>query len=694
VSLLVPCKSDFHRDSRPAHMPERTICGAMEDRPARRRRAKLQRFARLGPAVVLAGALALTPLSSPKSPVINASPASLPSGFGASKPTVTLAFVGDILLNYSVGDLIKREGPMAPWEGVKDILSRADFAIGNLECAVGTTGEPLPGKEWTFRADPATLDGLSEAGIDAVSLANNHTLDFGPECLLETVALVRQAGVQTAGAGANLAEAFQPVIWEKNGIRVGLLAINMIFPNVSWGAGEESPGQAIDDTWHMYTVHHVRQLASQVDIVAVYVHWSEERQEVPTDWAMRMARALREAGAHLVIGSHPHILNGFDYDGRCLTAYSLGNFVFTTRPEIPRLQIGAVLEVTVSKEGVESASVIPTRIVWGRTIVDESPEKEETLRWLSSLSNAWQTDVDRQGNILPALFSDLRRHWAQATVTRLVLSGAIEGYPDNTFRPEAMISKGEFAALFSRTVSEPADYKSAVAPQGFTLCDETDWQYPYMAYLASQGLIPGSDPSWEPSSPCSRLDALTVMRKHAEQTVAQAVYEVLGSEEPADEDEAPAPPDRSESPEDPLDSDETQGTEPPPDSGDQDEPLAPALPGERDEQQAPVTPGEQDEPPTLPIPGEPGEPPAPPAPDETEDQTGPSIPEEQTPSQVPANLRGFVDLYDLDPESVDTASWAVEVGLLRGYDDATLRLGGTVTRAEMAELIWRYINIY
>ena len=158
-------------------------------------------------------------------------------------------------------------------------------------------------------------------------------------------------------------------------------------------------------TWPPFSMWN---LASQVEIVAVYVHWSEERQEVPTGWTIRMAKALREAGAHLVVGSHPHILNGFDYDGTNLTAYSLGNFVFTTRPENPRLQIGAVLEVTVSKRGVESASLIPTRIVWGRTVVDDSPEKEETLRWLSSLSNAWQTDVDRQGNILPALFSDLR----------------------------------------------------------------------------------------------------------------------------------------------------------------------------------------------------------------------------------------------------------------------------------------------
>lgn len=644
--------------------------------PQRTNRGKLLR---LGSQVLLTFALTLSTVSQPGR-ILLASPASVPSVDGQANPAVTLAFVGDILLNYSVGDLVKSEGPMAPWEGVKDILERADYAIGNLECAVGTTGEPVPGKAWTFRADPATLDGLRDAGIDAVSLANNHTLDFGPECLLETVALVRQAGIKTAGAGANLSEAFQPIIWEKNGIRIGLLAINMIFPSVSWGAGDDTPGQAIDDTWHMYTVEHVRSLASHVDIVAVYVHWSEERKEVPTDWAIRMARALRDAGAHLVIGSHPHILNGFDYDGRCLTAYSLGNFIFTTRPEIPRLQIGAILEVTVSKEGVESASVIPTRIVWGRTILDETPEKYETLRWLSSLSDAWQTDVDEQGNILPALFSDLRRHWAQATVTRLVLSGAIEGYPDNTFRPDGTINKGEFAALFSRAVAEPAVYKTAVPPQGFTLCDETAWQYPYMAYLASNGLIPESDPLWEPTCPCSRLDALTVMQRHAEQAVAQAVYEVLESEEPGGEGEVPKPPTRSETPEAPLDPGETQGTEPQ------------STPDEQGEAQAPPPPGEEQDPPTPPAPGE-QEPPAPPPGDE-DTETTPPQPEDQTPPPVPANLRRFADLSGLDPTAIGTASWAVEVGLLQGYEDGTLRLGGTITRAEMAELIWRYMEIH
>lgn len=510
-----------------------------------------------------------------------------PAGETANS-TITLVFVGDILLNGTVGDLIKREGPMAPWEGVKDLLSAADFAIGNLECAVGSTGDAIPGKEWTFRADPATLAGLKGAGIDVVSLANNHTLDFGIECMLETVDQVRAVGISTAGAGANRAAAREPVILEKDGVRVGILATNMIYPDYAWAAGDDSPGQAIDSSrWYPEIIADIRSLSQQVDVVAVYVHWSAERQEVPEAWVLPVAKAMREAGAQIIMGSHPHILNGFDYDGRNITAYSLGNFVFSTRPEMPRLQIGAVVEVTVSKNGVESASVKPTRIVWGKTIVEQGPERLDTLRWLSGLSGAWNTDVDDNGNILPIFFSDMRGHWALASVNRLATSGAIDGYPDGTFRPEAAISKGEFAALFARAIAAPEHIQDTPVSEEFSICTEDSWAFPYLNYLAANGLIPPGDSGWAPSSPCSRLDVLSVMKAQVER-------------------------------------------------------------------QAPET--------TL----------APP----TDSLAG-----------------SFSDLSGLDEAAIDTASWAIGVGLLRGYEDGTLRLNGTVKRCEMAELLCRYLDL-
>jgi poly-gamma-glutamate synthesis protein (capsule biosynthesis protein) len=152
--------------------------------------------------------------------------------------TITLNFVGDILLASRIQELIDAEGPLAPWLGVKDLLQSADFTIGNLECAVGTTGFPMPDKQWTFRASPETLQGLRDAGVDVVSLANNHTLDFGAECLLETIEHVKNCGIIPIGAGPDEASAREPVILEKNGIRIALFATSMVIPVWEWAAGE------------------------------------------------------------------------------------------------------------------------------------------------------------------------------------------------------------------------------------------------------------------------------------------------------------------------------------------------------------------------------------------------------------------------------------------------------------------------
>ena len=121
--------------------------------------------------------------------------------------TLRLSFVGDILLASTVGKLIDTEGPLAPWLGVRDLLSSADLTVGNLESAVGTTGAPAAGKEYTFRADPKALQGLVDSGFDVVSLANNHTLDFGVDCFLEGIAALENADIEVIGAGANEAEA-------------------------------------------------------------------------------------------------------------------------------------------------------------------------------------------------------------------------------------------------------------------------------------------------------------------------------------------------------------------------------------------------------------------------------------------------------------------------------------------------------
>lgn len=490
--------------------------------------------------------------------------------------TLRLSFVGDILLAGTVGDLIEAEGPQAPWLGVKDLLSSSDLTCGNLECAVGTTGTPIPGKTYTFRADPKALQGLVDSGFDVVSLANNHTLDYGVECLLEGVEAVKDAGISAIGAGANESAAREPFIFEKNGLRVGILATAVVVPDPSWAAKEESPGLAVDYFgWYPGIVASIGKLAETVDVVVVVIHWGEERTSAPVKWIGAIHKAIREAGAHVVIGSHPHVLEGIYYDGRTVTAYSLGNFVFSTRPEIPACQVGAVLNLTVSKGKVDAAEVIPTKIVWGRTVPMEGKEKEAALATLSSLSRPLGTDLDQYGNVVPLLFTDMNDHWARFTVGKLASRGSIEGYPDLTFRPEVRITKGEFAAMFSRAVASPADIAAAVEPQGFALCSKDAWSYTYLKYLASRGILPASDPNWAADRACSRLDACLAMWKHA---------------------------------------------------------------------------------------------------------------------GAPSSENAVAEAIGLDAKSAAAISWAVDMGILRGYPDGSLRLAETISRAEMAEILSRYLG--
>lgn len=498
--------------------------------------------------------------------------------------TLRLNFVGDILLGSTVGKLIEAEGPSAPWLGVKDLLSSADLTIGNLECAVGTTGSPVPGKEYTFRADPISLQGLVDSGFDAVSLANNHALDFGAECFLEGLGLIEAAGIDAIGGGADEAEARKPFIFrdEETGISVGILATNAHYPSDTWSATPNRPGMATDAYgWFPKIVASIEELSQTVDIVVVVIHWGQERSTAPIAKAAAMEKAMKTAGADAIIGSHPHVMNGFYYDGNAITAHSLGNFVFTTRPDIPACQVGAILSLTVSKDKVESAEVMPTKIVWGKTVLMEGAERSNALSTLSSLSRPLGTDIDPEGSIVPLLYTDMNDHWARFTVGRLAARGSVEGYPDLTYRPESQITKDEFAAMFVRATTPSSAIDSAVEPEGFALCAKDHWSHPYLAYLASTGVVSPADPNWTAGKACTRMDAALAMWKRA------------GS------------------------------------------PAAASNP----------TPG-------------------------------------------PA---ATAEISGLDPASASAVTWAMEKGIFQGYPDGSLGLARTITRAEMAEVLWRYL---
>lgn len=269
--------------------------------------------------------------------------------------------VGDVMLAQTIGKRIKSNGLLAPWKGVVDYFDQADLVVANLECTISTRGTPWP-KVYTFRAPPRAAASLAAAGIDVVSLANNHALDYGVTAFEDTLDLLDRNGIRYAGGGRDEAEAHAPLIVERNGLRIAFLSYVHPFFSLphfhprQWAAGPDKPGLVVG-TPEM-VAREVAAVRPRVDAVVVTLHGGGEFYRGPTAKVHRYVDAALGAGATLVIGHHPHVLQGYHYEARTLVAYSLGNFVFDLH-ERRRANESVILDVTLSARGVISVNWIP-----------------------------------------------------------------------------------------------------------------------------------------------------------------------------------------------------------------------------------------------------------------------------------------------------------------------------------------------
>jgi len=270
---------------------------------------------------------------------------------------VTLMAVGDVMLGRTIGELILSEGPEAPFIDTAPTLSSADITVGNLECPVSDRGDPER-KTYAFRAPPAAAESLAFAGFDLVSLANNHTLDYGPLALADTIENLVNVQITPVGAGMNAEHAYQPVIMAVNGLSIAFLAYADIpaadYDYLAWEAGPKKAGIA----WaHPERVQQgVRDAKRQADVVVVLLHNGYEIVQRVSSGQQKIARLAIDSGAALVIGSHPHVLQRLETYNNGLIAYSMGNFVFDNFLFPPNYS--AILKVELSEQGVESYEMI------------------------------------------------------------------------------------------------------------------------------------------------------------------------------------------------------------------------------------------------------------------------------------------------------------------------------------------------
>lgn len=318
---------------------------------------------------------------------------------GGTPGKVTLAFAGDVMFDdsYSIMNYYRSQGADIAnciGEDLLQEMKAADIFMLNNECTFTTRGVPTENKAYTFRAKPEHAAILTEMGADIVSIANNHTYDYGEVSLLDTLDTIDSAGIRRVGAGRNLEEARKPVYYIVNDIKIAIVAATQIErtnnPDTK-GATNESPGvfrcmepEALAET--------IAEAKANSDFVIAYIHWgSENTTEI--DWAQRdHSKLYVEAGADLIIGDHPHCLQGITYIEDTPVVYSLGNFWFNSRT----IDTG-IVKFTLNENGIERFQFIPALQSACRTTMLQGAEKERVLQTMRNLSPG--VSIDSEGDV-------------------------------------------------------------------------------------------------------------------------------------------------------------------------------------------------------------------------------------------------------------------------------------------------------
>jgi poly-gamma-glutamate synthesis protein (capsule biosynthesis protein) len=283
----------------------------------------------------------------------------------ARQPRLTLAAAGDCMFDRGVRAVCDERGRDWPLSAVRGILTGADVAFLNLETSIARGGARLPGKGIWFRSAPEFAQELAAAGVDVVTLANNHVLDYDDPAFMETLSNLAAAGIAVCGGGKNMAEARRPAVLSANGMSIAFLGYSE-FAHIYWSvaspkrfvASEASPGVS---PWErksiMEDISHAKRLA---DHVVVSFHWGDEYVSMPADRQVQLAHAAIDAGASVVHGHHPHVLQPVEVYHGGVIFYSLGNFVFDQKK--PATVESMIAHVTFSPEAVVRAEIIPVRI--------------------------------------------------------------------------------------------------------------------------------------------------------------------------------------------------------------------------------------------------------------------------------------------------------------------------------------------
>jgi len=281
---------------------------------------------------------------------------------------MNLAMVGDVMLGRLVNEALKEMPPDYPWGNTLPLLRGADFRFCNLECAISDDGEPWSAspKEFHFRSDAKNVGVLLAAKMDAVSLANNHALDFGYDALLDMLEIFDRAGIAHAGAGRTLKDAERAAALEILGTKIGIIAFTDNEPG--WEATSDTPGifyvpVDLEDKRAKRLLELVKETKKRADLLIVSAHWGPNWGYQPPPKHVPFAHALSDAGADVVFGHSAHVFRGVEIYRSRPIVYCAGDFVDDYAVDlVERNDESFVFVLETGRRGVRGLRLYPARI--------------------------------------------------------------------------------------------------------------------------------------------------------------------------------------------------------------------------------------------------------------------------------------------------------------------------------------------
>jgi poly-gamma-glutamate synthesis protein (capsule biosynthesis protein) len=304
---------------------------------------------------------------------------------------IVINAVGDIMLAGRWAPVLKKKGYGFPFGGLTAELAVGDINLANLESPIAKSGSEFTTKKFRFRAEPEVARAVRSAGFNLVTLANNHSMDFGEEALAETLKHLSAVGIAWIGAGENLEEASKMALYTFKGKKIAFLGYSLTQP-IEFFAGKNRPGTV--PGYEKLVVAGVTSARKQADYVIVSFHWGKEASGTVQAYQRSAAHKAIEAGADVIIGHHPHVLQGVELYKSGIIFYSLGNFTFASKSTTS--DVSAIIRLRLDDKR-RTAEILPLDVLYSRVGFQpqllKGEKGEAEIEKINELSKSFKTVI-------------------------------------------------------------------------------------------------------------------------------------------------------------------------------------------------------------------------------------------------------------------------------------------------------------